>query len=519
MHFITSNFNNLHSNRGWDLLKKKYNVILDEDYNSFYIKLNNRTILNTYDSFHIFIYLDVNNIDKNIKLLKELKKKIFLEKKLFCIYIFKYNDNNLINNKNIIKKISNFIAELNLHKKNLYLKSYLELKHNFFNERNKSYLKFPFDISALKKFSAIVRNNLRIIYSKPYKLIILDCDNTLWGGILDEDKAEGISYGNDEGGVVFKEFQNILKKLKKEGFLLSISSKNNEKSVWAAMKHKKMILQKKDFLNPKINWDEKYINIKKTLSELSLRPSDSIFIDDNILEIEKVKKFIKGINCLHINKKINIKKNITDDPRFQKLIILEEDIKKYKQYEIKFKYEKLKKNNKNNSIFFKKLKQKIKIFNCNKSNFERALQLFAKTNQFNFSLNRYGGLKLKKIINDLNYDVKLFDLNDKFGSHGIIGAYIIKKKSNTIEIIDFILSCRVFNRYVEDYIIWHICKTYKARKILINYLSTDLNNKLIPKFLKNKYFVLKNKINNVYTYQVILNKNLNEIKNIFNNQN
>jgi FkbH-like protein len=280
-----------------------------------------------------------------------------------------------------------------------------------------------------------------------------------------------------------------------------------------------MILQKKDFLNPKINWDEKYINIKKTLSELSLRPSDTIFIDDNILEIKKVKKFIKGINCLHINSEINIKKNITDNPRFQKLTILEEDIKKYKQYKIKFKYEKLKKNNKNNSIFFKKLKQKIKFFNCNKSNFERALQLFIKTNQFNFSLNRYSGVELKKIISDVNYDVKLFDLNDRFGSHGVVGSYIVKKKTNTIEIIDLVLSCRVFNRYIEDYIIWHICKTYKARKILINYLSTDLNNKLIPKFLKNKYFVLKNKINNIYTYQVILNKNLNEIKNIFNNQN
>jgi FkbH-like protein len=364
-----------------------------------------------------------------------------------------------------------------------------------------------------------VSNNLRIINARPYKLIILDCDNTLWGGILDEDKAEGIRYGNYDGGVIFKEFQNILKKLKKKGFLLSISSKNNEESVWTAMKHKKMILQKKDFLNPKINWDEKYINIKKTLSELSLRPSDTIFIDDNILEIKKVKKFIKGINCLHINSEINIKKNITDNPRFQKLTILEEDIKKYKQYKIKFKYEKLKKNNKNNSIFFKKLKQKIKFFNCNKSNFERALQLFIKTNQFNFSLNRYSGVELKKIISDVNYDVKLFDLNDRFGNHGVVGSYIVKKKTNTIEIIDLVLSCRVFNRYVEDYIIWHICKTYKARKILINYLSTDLNNKLIPKFLKNKYFVLKNKINNIYTYQVILNKNLNEIKNIFNNQN
>ena len=108
MHFITSNFNNLHSNRGWDLLKKKYNVVLDEDYNSFYIKLNNKTILDTYDSFHVFIYLDVNNIDKNIKLLEELKKKIFLEKKLFYIYIKEISQKKyqiLFQNLIFIKKI------------------------------------------------------------------------------------------------------------------------------------------------------------------------------------------------------------------------------------------------------------------------------------------------------------------------------------------------------------------------------------------------------------------------------
>ena len=519
MHFITSNFNNLHSNKGWDLVKKKYNVTVDEDYDSFYLKLNNTVLLDTYSSFHIFIYLDIDNIDKNLKLLNEIKKKILLTKKIFFLYLIKDNYNKSINNNYITNKLSNFITKLDLDKSNIYIKSYLELEKNFFNNRNKLYIKFPFDISALKKFAKIVTENLKILNAKPYKLIILDCDNTLWGGTLDEDKIENIKYGGvvdgEDAGDIFQKFQIMLKKLKDKGFLLSICSKNNEKSVWTAMRKRKMILQKNDFLNPKINWEEKYINIQKTISELSLRPSDVIFIDDNILEISKVKKFIKGINCLHITEKSSIEEMIQDDPRFQKLIVLEEDLKKYKQYKIKSKYENLKKHSKNYLTFYNKLDQKIKFYKCNKLNFERALQLFNKTNQFNFSLNRYDGSKLRKILNDKNYELKLFDLNDKFGGHGIIGAYIKKKKSNIIEIIDFVVSCRVFNRYVENYIIWHIYKKYKTKKILIRYLSTDLNNKLIPKFLENKYFKLENKKKNLYTYQITFNNKPDEIKNIF----
>lgn len=515
MHFITSNFNLLHSNKIWESLKKN-DVVIDEDYNGFYLKLNNPTLLNKYDAFHIFIYIDINNVDENLKILKETNKNIFSQKKKFFLYIITYNSNNLKNNKNIINKIYKFIPELTRNKKNLYLKNLFGLENKLFSDRNKLYIKFPFDILILKKFNKIINKNIKILNSKPYKLIILDCDNTLWGGVLDEDKSKGIIYGNDDKGIIFKQFQKRIKKLKNDGFILSISSKNNEKDVWRCMKNRKMVLQKNDFLNPKINWNEKYLNIEKTISELSLRSSDTIFIDDNILEIQKVKKFVKGINCLHINDPLNIEKKIENDLRFQKLFILEEDLKKYKQYKIRSKYNELKEKNADNSKFFIKLQQKIKFFKCSKINFERTLQLFNKTNQFNFTLNRYKNNELKKIINKKNYDIKLFDLKDKYGNHGIIGTYIVTIKKNSVQIIDFVLSCRVFNRYVEDFIILSIVKKYKNKKITIKYLNNELNDKIIPIFLKKNYFKLESKKNNIYNYQIIFNNELDEIKKFFN---
>jgi FkbH-like protein len=203
--------------------------------------------------------------------------------------------------------------------------------------------------------------------------------------------------------------------------------------------------------------------------------------------------------------------------RFQKIFVLEEDLKKYKQYKIRSKYNELKAKNTSNANFFIKLRQKIKFYKCNKLNLERTLQLFNKTNQFNFTLNRYKNSELKKIINDKKYDIKLFDLKDKYGNHGIIGTYVIIKKKNSVEIIDLVLSCRVFNRYVEEYVILSIIKKYKdKKKITIKYLNTHLNNKLIPTFLKKNYFKLETKKNNIYTYQLIFNKELYEIKKFFN---
>ena len=110
----------------------------------------------------------------------------------------------------------------------------------------------------------------------------------------------------------------------------------------------------------------------------------------------------------------------------------------------------------------------------------------------------------------------MFELKDKYGNHGIIGIYVILKKNNSVEIIDFVLSCRVFNRYVEDYITLAIIKKYINKKIKIKYLNTKLNNKIIPTFLKKKYFKLESKKNNIYTYEIKFNKKLNEIEKFFN---
>ena len=283
------------------------------------------------------------------------------------------------------------------------------------------------------------------------------------------------------------------------------------------MKRRRMILQKRDFINPRINWEEKGKNINQIINQLTLRASDCIFIDDNPIEIEKVKSQIKKINVLNCSDSTNILSAIHSDPRLFKYRILKEDLNKYKQYKLKSKFDDISEKNDHSFKFYQKLKQKVIFESIKENNIDRALQLFNKTNQFNFSLNRYTNISLKKLIKNKIYSIELINFKDKFGDHGIVGAYIIKKDKQKVEIIDFVLSCRVLNRYLEDFIILRILKKNKKKNISIFYLKDKVNSVLIPIFLKKKYFKLKKGNKKLFNYNISLSDNYDEIEKIFSN--
>ncbi len=508
MHFLTSNFNLMHSNSNWDLLKKN-NFYLDKDFNNFFWSLNKKRIITKYNSFHIILNFNNSNFKELIKKFYETKQIFKKNKdKVFFIYLSIENRRKFLNSRILSLIDANQIE-------NVFIKS-LNYENQFkFNSRNRDIIKFPYDISTIRILTNKIIKNINLFNITPYKLIILDCDNTLWGGILDEDGIQGLVYSNKDKGLHYKNFQKILKSLKEKGFLLSISSKNDEKKVWDTFRKRKMILSKKDFLSPKINWDEKYKNIKKIIYKLGLRPKDCIFIDDNNIEIQKVKNIINGINILHLKKISNVKNLIRKDDRFKKIKVLNEDKKKYKQYEMKSKFEDLKESNENSFKLIRSMKQKLNFYKCNKSNFDRAIQLFNKVNQFNFSLNRYRNKEMRDILKNKNNDLELFNFSDKFGNHGIVGSFIIEKKDNNVLIKDFLISCRVLYRYVEDYVMAYILKKYKNYKVHIIYNSTKVNNKLVPIFLKKTFFKLNNKIKNKHIYELKYTKELEYAKEAF----
>lgn len=513
MHCLTSNFNLLYSNSYWNALKKA-GVTIDNNFDSYYLNLIDEKYLKKYNSLHILIFLDNKNYINTQKKINSLIKKVFSKYSYKPFFIYFTFSEKLSQGK--IKKITNSIKKLNKDLSNLFFKFIFQGQEKICNNRNYTVLKFPFDISIITKFTKIIKKKISIINSKPYKLIILDCDNTLWGGVLNEDRFSDIVYNNKDLDFSFKDFQKKLLNLKKKGFLLSLCSKNNEKDVWKFLKNKKMELQKKDFILSRINWNEKSDNINFIVKNLNLRFEDCIFIDDNILEINKVKNKIQKINTFHLKNLSLAKTFFKNENRFNKFIVSKDDLKKYKQYKLKSKFTDYISKDSNSPTLLKGLKQKIKIFNCTKSNIKRAEELFNKTNQFNFSLNRYKINNLLNISNKKNFEIKLFSLKDKFGDHGIIGSYVLEKKKDSVLISDFVLSCRVLYRYVEQYILYNIIKNNTKKVIKIFYKKTNVNSNLIPKFLKKQQFDLSYRNKGCFFYNVKFDKKIiNETKKIF----
>ena len=270
-----------------------------------------------------------------------------------------------------------------------------------------------------------------------------------------------------------------------------------------------------DFISPKINWEPKEQNIKNILNYLSIRSEDAIFIDDNDIEIKKVRIGIKKINTYKINDIINYLNFIISHKRFQINSPIKEDKKKLHQYKIKNKYEELRKKINSDKIY-NNLKQKISILNVNQENFSRTVQLFNKTNQFNFTTNRYQARDLENIIKNKNKIIKLIQFSDKFGDHGIIGLYVIDFNKKYLAIEDFIMSCRVINRKIEEYVLLNILKKYQKEFVInINFLKNNNNKNLVGNFLKNSFFSLSKNTKKLKTFKIILNKDLKHVDKFF----
>lgn len=511
---ISSNFNLIQKNSIWNNLKNKKNFYFD-DFNNINFSLSDKKKLDKYNNFYLILHINdlLQNKNDLSSLLEAIKKTSIKNKnKNFIILFLKSKiDNDVLNQINTVNFYKSFKNFQNITNNIKIIEIPTNLKNN--NLRNYYFLRFPFEISTLKLIIKEINNNKNI--NNPYKLIILDCDNTLWGGVAGEDGIKSLKYGEDGEGKVYENIQRHLKYLKSRGILLSISSKNNEKTVWDTLKKRRMILKKSDFISPKINWEPKEQNIKNILNYLSIRSEDAIFIDDNDIEIKKVRIGIKKINTYKINDIINYLNFIISHKRFQINSPIKEDKKKLHQYKIKNKYEELRKKINSDKIY-NNLKQKISILNVNQENFSRTVQLFNKTNQFNFTTNRYQARDLENIIKNKNKIIKLIQFSDKFGDHGIIGLYVIDFNKKYLAIEDFIMSCRVINRKIEEYVLLNILKKYQKEFVInINFLKNNNNKNLVGNFLKNSFFSLSKNTKKLKTFKIILNKDLKHVDKFF----
>ncbi len=297
------------------------------------------------------------------------------------------------------------------------------------------------------------------------KCIVLDLDNTLWGGVIGEDGFDNIKLGDTPVGHSFVEFQKRLLALNKRGIILAINSKNNFNDATEVIKkHPNMILKEENFACVKINWDDKVVNLQKISEELNIGLDSMVFFDDDPINQEYVRKSLPGVLVVDLPKDSSQYSQImTEMKEFDVLEITEEDTKRSDMYLGQKKRKELENKIGDFNEFLKQMNIEVEVKKADSFSIPRISQLTLKTNQFNLTTKRYQEEDVSKFSSSDDKIVECIQVSDKFGDNGITGTYIIEKKNNEEWIIDtFLLSCRIIGRGIEEIMINQIIENAKS---------------------------------------------------------
>ena len=322
------------------------------------------------------------------------------------------------------------------------------------------------------------------------KCIVLDLDNTLWGGIVGEDGFNGIRLGPEPPGNTYLEFQRVLLSLYQRGIILAINSKNNYDDALKVIKEQPyMILREEHFASMRINWNDKVSNMREITNELNISADSMVFFDDDQINREYMKLNMPQILTVDLPQDPSqYPQTIKKMNEFSVLNLTDEDAKRGKMYVEQRKRNDLEQSTPNLESFLKNLDLKVLIKNANEFTIPRISQLTLKTNQFNLTTKRYQESDIQKFAKDSRYVVGCIQVEDKFGDNGVTGVFIVQKENSKEWFIDtFLLSCRIMGREVEKGMLGYIMNKAKengVEQIKAQFIPSQ-KNKPIEDFLNN----------------------------------
>jgi FkbH-like protein len=299
----------------------------------------------------------------------------------------------------------------------------------------------------------------------PKKVVILDLDNTLWGGVIGDDGMEGIEIGDTSArGEAFKAFQQYLATLTQRGVLLAVCSKNDhEKAVEPFEKHPEMALRMKDFASFKANWEPKSENIRQIARELNLGLDSLVFVDDNPAEIDIVKQFVPEVNTLLLGPDPSEYVAHVQNARFfEPKTLTAEDVERVEQYRQETQRQELLSGVTDMDAYLSSLGMQAAIREFRSVDAPRISQLINKSNQFNLTTRRRTEAQVEAVIADpacFHFTVRLAD---RFGDYGLISVVVGRVAGEEAEIDTWLMSCRVLKRQVEEEVLNQIVAMARA---------------------------------------------------------
>lgn len=359
-------------------------------------------------------------------------------------------------------------------------------------------------------FNNWLDKRIREIEGARKKCIVLDLDNTLWGGVLGEDGIEGIKTGGDYPGNAFQYFQEALISLSRTGIILTICSKNNETDVLEAWEKNPFIKLKKEHISAwRINWNNKADNIRELAKELNIGLDSMVFIDDNPSERELVKQELPMVAVPDFPKKpyglMEFFNNIVQE-YFRTPSITKEDLDKTGQYKANAERAASLSKFANIDDFIRSLDIKIQISEADQFTIPRASQMTQKTNQFNLTTKRYTEADIKEYI-ERGDKIFCASVSDKFGDNGITALAIITIDGYKASIDSFLMSCRILGKGIERAFLSAILNSlYKKgiREVSAQYIPTSKNGQVADFYDKNGFKLIKETEDRSRLYQLSL---------------
>lgn len=368
--------------------------------------------------------------------------------------------------------------------------------------------KYALSLKAIPWMALNLSNIIKSIYGKNKKSLVLDLDNTLWGGIVGDDGVENLEIGQETSmGQVFSEFQGYVKSLKEIGVMLNVSSKNEEENALAGLNHPDGILRPEDFILIKANWEPKSQNILNIASEMNILPDSLVFADDNPAEREIVREHGGGVAVPEIGTPDQYIRVLDHNGYFEVTALSEDDRKRNEMYKANAQRAKEQAAFTDYGAYLDSLDMRATIASFESVYMARIAQLTNKSNQFNLTTRRYTQAEIEQAAADPNCITLYGKLEDKFGDNGVVSVVIGHEEADALHMDLWLMSCRVLKRDMEFAMMDQLAAECKKRGIttIYGYYYPTAKNGMVKNFYELQGFekIADQDGNTVWKFEVL----------------
>lgn len=342
--------------------------------------------------------------------------------------------------------------------------------------------KYALCVPAIPDFAFSLNRIIQSIFGRNKKVLALDLDNTLWGGVIGDDGQEGIEIGQETSmGQAYDELQRYLKEQKKLGVLLTVCSKNEPENALLGLNHPNGVLKPDDFVCIQANWDSKDQNILKTAQTLNLLPESFVFVDDNPAERAIVSGQIAGIAVPEFDSVEECLMVLDRSGYFEVTTLSKDDANRNEMYRANVQRAQLQQSFADYTEYLHSLDMHASITDFDPISMQRIVQLTNKSNQFNLTTRRYTKSDMEAVAASPNHIRLCGRLRDKFGDNGIVSVVIGEQIEQTLHIDLWLMSCRVLKRDMELAMLDELVAQCQARGIhtIIGYYYKTAKNAMV----------------------------------------